>query len=1453
MRRSSNYAVSQPIEFFIGFVIIVAGIFFALFAVSQFFVPQEPEIEQKDFLLKAFILSDHLINDPGNWSITDDNVNVSDFGLAYAGETPMGNSYGVLDSAKLVLLNDKEPNDKYINYTEAKKILGLKDYEFRMQVVKNGVKAVDFGRTFSNTLTTATVTRNVYVYNESRGISEPATLVVTVSKQGEGFIFNNDPVAIDKTVFTDENTPVSFTLNASDDVFDLLTFSIEGSPSNGTLFYDGNPVSSFPYTISTKFLAGNISDRPSITYVPEFNGYGTFTFLFNVSDDYGGWDIGTITLNVGYVPYPIASDYSVALFGGDSIYVDVVSGSSYHPDELLGSVNLFINSSSIISSPSNGNVTVVNSTTVLYTADEDFSGSDVFEYRLYDDTWEDTLGVLSDVGRVNVNICPVDGWYCNGSDTCQIEWRDYSVSSEGGCTFTVNDSTVQTCCNKHNPSGWVFTSVFRWMPSSNGCCDIKQVKQEYWENDSYCDSSTQSCVVTHTVTDTRWVNVTPTIYQDNDSACSYKNGWYSNGTRSVPYGECCDKIEELMEWRDYKCSSCGCSDEYVVNESTEYYRDTGQINYVDSKCPANKDVWKDTGNTQWIDDPATECGEKEQKQQRKYIRDYYCADDCNSCPYTDTPTSDYRWVDTGNKRPDDSRCSANTWIKTGSECVGRKSCEIWTLYGYSCSGVSYTCTATIISTEHRNCKCSASCGGCTSDSSCPADSTTTTTQCVGKKTCDVTTTTDNYCDPSTCTCKSTTSTSTDNCRCDVGGPCGATCGILDAGGVGDPTCGYDSEDCTPFNPGELGYACGGVTFHSHCVTRRIGCVERDYCIFKCYYKKCASCECTNVPDPSAPTVKCWYIDEGVIEPDHCHDDWGCDIQDRGCGLFAYPCSSSCPPVQDGCCLRERTCREARDYYCKCDTTGECAYIPTSCGCVETGYISLGTCSCFPAGTKIAMIDGSYKNIEDIKVGDIVKTYNVIKHENEKGIVTKLYKHSSDEMYGDYYLIINNQLKVTINHPLYVNGEWKNAGEIQIGDKLQNNKGKTIIVTSIKKIYKKVPTYNLEVENNHNYYADGILVHNKTSCPSCSTWTSAGTCCSSSQKKQKRTCYNNLHCSSSSCTCICDSYTDYRCVSCSSGYHCEGGSCVKDDSNCFLAGTKIAMIDGSYKNIEDIKVGDLVKSYAIPNTNDTFWEEGVVTKVFHHPPEEMGDYYLIINNELRVTPNHPIYLNGTLITAGDLKIGDGGLDGKVYSIQKVYDRVPTYNFEVEPYHNYEIVWSNNSKAVVHNAQDKTCCLPAGTKISLPFGLTKSIENIRKGDIVLSYDLSNDTYVFDVVIRTVIKNRTVYNINNGLIRPTNDHPLYIRKANGDRVWAAINPELAKKAYPDLDNISVLQIGDELFTGKGWIKIYSIDHEPEIIKTYTFSLKNHHQYFANGILVRNGAALPDTPIIIDPGDIC
>jgi len=86
------------------------------------------------------------------------------------------------------------------------------------------------------------------------------------------------------------------------------------------------------------------------------------------------------------------------------------------------------------------------------------------------------------------------------------------------------------------------------------------------------------------------------------------------------------------------------------------------------------------------------------------------------------------------------------------------------------------------------------------------------------------------------------------------------------------------------------------------------------------------------------------------------------------------------------------------------------------------------------------------------------------------------------------------------------------------------------------------------------------------------------------------------------------------------------------------------------------------------------------------PEEMGDYYLVINDLLRVTPNHLVYSDGEWISADKLEIGDSlfypSSDYRIFSIEKVFEKTDTYNFEVDGHHNY-FAAMDSTNVLVHN--------------------------------------------------------------------------------------------------------------------------------------------------------------------------
>lgn len=141
------------------------------------------------------------------------------------------------------------------------------------------------------------------------------------------------------------------------------------------------------------------------------------------------------------------------------------------------------------------------------------------------------------------------------------------------------------------------------------------------------------------------------------------------------------------------------------------------------------------------------------------------------------------------------------------------------------------------------------------------------------------------------------------------------------------------------------------------------------------------------------------------------------------------------------------------------------------------YIRLARQSCFLNGTKIIMSDDTLKNIEDVKIGEYVKSYDEKTNKIVNGKVGHIFVHTKDIM-EDFYLVINNKLRVTAEHPIYRNGEWIKAEDLKIGDKLKTYNKESFVISSIDRIYEKEVTYNIYVEDYNTYFADEILAHNK---------------------------------------------------------------------------------------------------------------------------------------------------------------------------------------------------------------------------------------------------------------------------------------------------------------------------------------------------------------------------------------
>lgn len=234
------------------------------------------------------------------------------------------------------------------------------------------------------------------------------------------------------------------------------------------------------------------------------------------------------------------------------------------------------------------------------------------------------------------------------------------------------------------------------------------------------------------------------------------------------------------------------------------------------------------------------------------------------------------------------------------------------------------------------------------------------------------------------------------------------------------------------------------------------------------------------------------------------------------------------------------------------------------GCSSTCQTETTSTSCFVAGTKISMADGSQKNIEEVKVGDEVISYDIF---NQETVKSKVLAMESPNREG-YYSINNGLINVTDEHPFYTKKKFGIVGwaaidpmkgkldligseiegeevySLEVGDYLFNIVGEWIPINSIEYYPGVLKTYNIKtVDRYHKFFANEILVHNKDGggcdVSTCSDW---GSCVDG---QQTRTCSDSSCSTTKTCPSDCDVST------CSSWGDCVGGIQLRtcSDADC----------------------------------------------------------------------------------------------------------------------------------------------------------------------------------------------------------------------------------------------------------------------------------------------------------------
>jgi hypothetical protein len=162
--------------------------------------------------------------------------------------------------------------------------------------------------------------------------------------------------------------------------------------------------------------------------------------------------------------------------------------------------------------------------------------------------------------------------------------------------------------------------------------------------------------------------------------------------------------------------------------------------------------------------------------------------------------------------------------------------------------------------------------------------------------------------------------------------------------------------------------------------------------------------------------------------------------------------------------------------------GACSSGETCFSCVsDCGDCDEWEPSCFTAGTPITMADGSTKPIEQVRVGEEVLSWDEKSGALVAGAVEQTMVHPD----SDRLVVVNDHLVTTAEHPFWVDGRWVEAAQLAVGDALLRAEvGHAspllvdAMVTNLEARGGRATTYNFTVSRFHDYFAGGVLVHNK---------------------------------------------------------------------------------------------------------------------------------------------------------------------------------------------------------------------------------------------------------------------------------------------------------------------------------------------------------------------------------------
>ena len=162
----------------------------------------------------------------------------------------------------------------------------------------------------------------------------------------------------------------------------------------------------------------------------------------------------------------------------------------------------------------------------------------------------------------------------------------------------------------------------------------------------------------------------------------------------------------------------------------------------------------------------------------------------------------------------------------------------------------------------------------------------------------------------------------------------------------------------------------------------------------------------------------------------------------------------------------------------------------------TPTFSFAPGGCLVYGTTILLSNRTYKNVEDLVIGDELLSLSVssIPDDEDPTYVNSWTSNSLDDAAftttlvtniikstWEAYYLLNNKLRVTYEHVMLVkrDGLWKftQMEYVVVGDYVVDSEGDTVLVDSIQYVNSPAETVSIDTEVKDLYFANDILVHN----------------------------------------------------------------------------------------------------------------------------------------------------------------------------------------------------------------------------------------------------------------------------------------------------------------------------------------------------------------------------------------